>query len=305
MPHELPHGMSAKGLGLQHAEPAGTPGLDMDVCIDDLDLCVDPPTLDIPAHWAPSLRRDLEISWDRPVGDEDGQKFIAFLQEENALSPFDHLANRKWSDEVRRLLGTLTPVEAQIIRWRFGLDDTDELTLKEIGDKYNITRERIRQIQEKALEKIRKLMRDDGSDPSVSSPVAAVVTQQSRELRGRAHHRRGAILVVEVFAGGAPLWWDPSALKFAMVELAGGRSVRASVRKRQTTRACEVAAGASARLAIELRDDVPTQDVVCIRVVIHGAPVTTITLSHPDAEPRGRRGDQDTAPKRRARARGR
>ena len=103
---------------------------------------------------------ETPFSLDRPVGDEDGRKFIDFLQEENALSPFDHLANRKWSDEVRRLLTTLTPIESRIIRWRFGLDDEDGLTLKEIGDKYNLSRERIRQLQEQALGKIRKQMRD-------------------------------------------------------------------------------------------------------------------------------------------------
>ena len=103
---------------------------------------------------------ETPFSLDRPVGDEDGRKFIDFLQEENALSPFDHLANRKWSDEVRRLLTTLTPIESRIIRWRFGLDEEDELTLKEIGDKYNLSRERIRQLQEQALGKIRKQMRD-------------------------------------------------------------------------------------------------------------------------------------------------
>jgi RNA polymerase primary sigma factor len=103
---------------------------------------------------------ETPFSLDRPVGDEDGRKFIDFLQEENALSPYDHLANRKWSDEVRRLLGTLSPIESRIIRWRFGLDDEDELTLKEIGDKYNLSRERIRQLQEQALGKIRKQMRE-------------------------------------------------------------------------------------------------------------------------------------------------
>ncbi|HEX9295659.1 MAG TPA: sigma-70 family RNA polymerase sigma factor [Polyangiaceae bacterium] len=103
---------------------------------------------------------ETPFSLDRPVGDEDGRRFIDFLQEENALSPYDSLANQKWADEVRRLLGTLTPIESRIIRWRFGLDDEDELTLKEIGDKYNLSRERIRQLQEQALGKIRKQMRD-------------------------------------------------------------------------------------------------------------------------------------------------
>ncbi len=103
---------------------------------------------------------ETPFSLDRPVGDEDGRKFIDFLQDEDEKSPFDHLADNSWSSEVRRLLTTLTPIEARILRWRFGLDDEDELTLKEIGDKYNLSRERIRQLQEQALGKIRRQIRD-------------------------------------------------------------------------------------------------------------------------------------------------
>ena len=103
---------------------------------------------------------ETPFSLDRPVGDEDGRKFIDFLQDDNMLSPYDTLISQKWGEEVRRLLGHLTPIESRIIRWRFGLDDEDELTLKEIGDKYNLSRERIRQLQEQALGKIRKHMRD-------------------------------------------------------------------------------------------------------------------------------------------------
>jgi RNA polymerase primary sigma factor len=106
------------------------------------------------------LYADTPFSLDRPVGDEDGRRFIDFLVEENSLSPFDNLANQKWAEEVQRLLSTLTPIESRIIRWRFGLDNEDELTLKEIGDKYNLSRERIRQLQEQAIGKIRKQMRD-------------------------------------------------------------------------------------------------------------------------------------------------
>ena len=109
----------------------------------------------VKGNWA-----ETPFSLDRPVGDEDGRKFIDFLQDDGALSPYDALANQKWNSEVRRLLTTLTPIESRIIRWRFGLDDEDELTLKEIGDKYNLSRERIRQLQEQALGKIRKHMRE-------------------------------------------------------------------------------------------------------------------------------------------------
>ncbi len=103
---------------------------------------------------------ETPFSLDRPVGDEDGRKFIDFLQDENMTSPYENLMSQKWTEEVRRLLSTLTPIESRIIRWRFGLDDEDELTLKEIGDKYNLSRERIRQLQEQALGKIRKHMRE-------------------------------------------------------------------------------------------------------------------------------------------------
>jgi RNA polymerase primary sigma factor len=106
------------------------------------------------------LYADTPFSLDRAVGDEDGRRFIDFLVEENSISPYDNLASQKWAEEVRRLLGTLTPIESRIIRWRFGLDNENELTLKEIGDKYNLSRERIRQLQEQAIGKIRKQMRE-------------------------------------------------------------------------------------------------------------------------------------------------
>ena len=109
----------------------------------------------IRGYWA-----ETPFSLDRPVNDEDGRKFIDFLEEENVPTPYEQLVSRKWSDEVRRLLDTLTPMEARILRWRFGLDDEDELTLKEIGDKYNLSRERIRQLQEQALGKIRRQIKE-------------------------------------------------------------------------------------------------------------------------------------------------
>jgi RNA polymerase primary sigma factor len=103
---------------------------------------------------------ETPFSLDRSVDDEDGRKFIDFLQEQDAPSPYDALTTRKWNDEVHRLLTTLTPIESRIIRWRFGLDDEDELTLKQIGDRHNLSLERIRQLQEQALGKIRQHIRD-------------------------------------------------------------------------------------------------------------------------------------------------
>jgi RNA polymerase primary sigma factor len=96
------------------------------------------------------------FSLDRNVNDEDGRRFIDFLEDEDIPNPHERLESKRWNGEVRRLLETLTPMEARILRWRFGLDEQDELTLKQIGDKYNLSRERIRQLQEQALGKIRR-----------------------------------------------------------------------------------------------------------------------------------------------------
>ncbi|HET6332363.1 MAG TPA: sigma-70 family RNA polymerase sigma factor [Polyangiales bacterium] len=109
----------------------------------------------IRGYWA-----ETPFSLDRPVNDEDGRKFIDFIEEENTPNPYENLVSQTWAEEVQRLLSTLTPMEARILRWRFGLDDEDELTLKEIGDKYNLSRERIRQLQEQALGKIRRQIRE-------------------------------------------------------------------------------------------------------------------------------------------------
>ena len=108
---------------------------------------------------------DQSLSLDRPVSEEDGRHFIEFLQdpswEEGA--PADRMTTQAQTEEVRELLRDLKPIEADILRQRFGLDDDRELTLKEIGEKYNLSRERIRQLQEQALMKMRRaLVRKDG-----------------------------------------------------------------------------------------------------------------------------------------------
>jgi RNA polymerase sigma factor (sigma-70 family) len=103
---------------------------------------------------------DQSFSLDRPVSDEDGRRFIDFIQDPNAenISPIDTLADAAMTSEVRELLTSLKPIEADILRQRFGLDDDKELTLKEIGEKYNLSRERIRQLQEQALMKMRRAL---------------------------------------------------------------------------------------------------------------------------------------------------
>jgi len=103
---------------------------------------------------------DQSFSLDRTVSDEDGRKFIDFIQDPNAenRTTADEMVDEAMTDEVRAQLDTLKPIEADILRQRFGLDTDKELTLKEIGEKYNLSRERIRQLQEQALTKMRRAL---------------------------------------------------------------------------------------------------------------------------------------------------
>jgi RNA polymerase primary sigma factor len=99
------------------------------------------------------------VSIDKPIG-EDGRLLEEVLddpdREPTSLS--DDLALQHLTSEVRSLLAELRPIEADILRRRFGFEDDRELTLKEIGQKYNLSRERIRQLQEQALGKMRRAL---------------------------------------------------------------------------------------------------------------------------------------------------
>ncbi|MFZ6179313.1 sigma-70 family RNA polymerase sigma factor [Nannocystis pusilla] len=100
---------------------------------------------------------DQAISLDRPVSDDDGRRVVDFLEDDEAAAPGENLEAEALSEQVREVITQLRPIEADILRKRFGLDDSgDELTLKEIGEQYSLSRERIRQLQEQALGKIRR-----------------------------------------------------------------------------------------------------------------------------------------------------
>ena len=99
---------------------------------------------------------DNPISIDKPVSDDDGRRVGDFLEDQNAETPGDGLEAEAINEQVKRLVSKLRPIEADIIRKRFGLIDEEELTLKEIGGQYSLSRERIRQLQEQALGKIRR-----------------------------------------------------------------------------------------------------------------------------------------------------
>jgi RNA polymerase primary sigma factor len=103
---------------------------------------------------------EQSVSIDKPVGDDEGRVLGEVLEDPDreAVSPTEDLEWEALTTEVRELLRELRPIEADILRQRFGLGTEQELTLKEIGDKYNLSRERIRQLQEQALVKMRRAL---------------------------------------------------------------------------------------------------------------------------------------------------
>jgi RNA polymerase primary sigma factor len=113
------------------------------------------------------------VSLDAPIGADEPQQISDVVADANAAAPFDRLIRENDSKLVREVLATLTPRESRILAMRFGLDDGRTKTLEEIGEKLGVTRERIRQIQELALKKMREKMAEQDA-PQVETEVMAV-----------------------------------------------------------------------------------------------------------------------------------
>jgi len=97
-------------------------------------------------------------SLDAPVGDDESNVFAELVQDENADTPYESLEEKTLSKMLREMIKTLDTRESTILRYRFGLDGGSEKTLEEVGRKFSVTRERVRQIQNIALSKLRKMI---------------------------------------------------------------------------------------------------------------------------------------------------
>ena len=95
------------------------------------------------------------ISLERPVGDEDSSQLGDFIEDDEAVEPMDAAARELLREQVQNVLGALTERERQVLELRFGLIDGKDHTLEEVSNYFNVTRERIRQIEAKALRKLR------------------------------------------------------------------------------------------------------------------------------------------------------
>ncbi len=98
-------------------------------------------------------------SLDAPIGEDgDSGTFGEIVGDENAVSPYDGLREKNLNSDLSEMVNSLDKREAEIIKLRFGLDGRDELTLEEVGQKFHVTRERIRQLEYLALSKMRRAM---------------------------------------------------------------------------------------------------------------------------------------------------
>ena len=95
------------------------------------------------------------VSLESPVGEEDESKISDFVEDESIKSPTESTAQDILKTQLLQVIETLTPREQKVIRLRYGLDDNHARTLEEVGKEFNVTRERIRQIEAKALRKLR------------------------------------------------------------------------------------------------------------------------------------------------------
>jgi len=107
---------------------------------------------------------DKIVSLDAPLGDGERERIESFRPpEDEDLDVVDRLANESLSSYVALALERLKPIEQEVIRRRFGLDDGNEVTLQEIADSHGLSRERIRQIQQQALRKVQRVLKQDNA----------------------------------------------------------------------------------------------------------------------------------------------
>jgi RNA polymerase primary sigma factor len=114
--------------------------------------------LDISPAKAAQLRRlgVRPTSLDAPIGDEADSRFSDIIEDETAATPFERLLTKSARQEIRQHVKHLDPREAEILVLRYGLDGEEPRTLEQVGKRFKVTRERIRQIQETALDKLRR-----------------------------------------------------------------------------------------------------------------------------------------------------
>ncbi len=119
--------------------------------------------MDLPVERVREIMRVAQepVSMETPIGPEEDSRLMDFIRDEEALAPDDAALKTITNEDIDGVLKTLTPREEAVIRLRFGLQDGRCHTLEEVGTEFNVTRERIRQIEAKALRKLRHPVRSN------------------------------------------------------------------------------------------------------------------------------------------------
>ena len=114
-------------------------------------------TMDIPVERVREIQKISQepVSLETPIGEEEDSHLGDFIPDDGAPAPADAASHTMLREQLSDVLSTLTPREEKVLRLRFGLEDGRSRTLEEVGKEFNVTRERIRQIEAKALRKLR------------------------------------------------------------------------------------------------------------------------------------------------------
>ncbi|RME15131.1 MAG: RNA polymerase sigma factor RpoD [Bdellovibrio sp.] len=118
------------------------------------------------------------ISLETPVGEEDSH-LGDFIEDKNVINPSDAIVSLNLAEQTRKVLATLTPREEKVLRMRFGIGEESDHTLEEVGQDFNVTRERIRQIEAKALRKLRHPSRSSKLRTFIDGAVTTPSTSSS------------------------------------------------------------------------------------------------------------------------------
>lgn len=108
-------------------------------------------------HWKTVAMRPTSL--DAPIGEDDGAEFAEIVGDTRVRSPFDDINDRQLKEEAEEMLSRLDPREQAILKYRYGLQGARAETLERVGKRFDITRERVRQIQNAALIKLREMMK--------------------------------------------------------------------------------------------------------------------------------------------------
>jgi RNA polymerase primary sigma factor len=150
--------------------------LGRDPTVDELalELDVSPAVVE---HWQTVSLKPASL--DAPLGDDDSAQFGDVVADDRATLPYDQINDSQLKTEVESLLVHLDDREREILKYRYGLQGVVEETLEDVGKRFRVTRERVRQIQNAAVAKLREMMEENARVRSETEAEASVVARQA------------------------------------------------------------------------------------------------------------------------------